>query len=131
MKKNIVGTVLFAVLLIFCACTLQGNPPADVTEVTVKMEFVTKSGDTHSFETSTSKQNVLDVMADVCKQNDVPYAIEKGMFDGFYDEFSDTKDGWLLYVNGSLAEVGPAEIAPSQDDVYSFRFVNYDAAFAG
>lgn len=67
----------------------------------------------------------------VCDEKGVTYTLQDGMFDNFGGEASTNTDGWLLYVNGALSDVGAGDTKLQDNDQVAFRYVNYDEAFGG
>lgn len=65
-----------------------------------------------------------------CIQKNVPYKFENGMFDGFNNLYSSTTDGWLFYINGSLADIGAEAYELKEDDTIEFKYANYGTEFS-
>lgn len=77
-----------------------------------------------------SNPTAKDAIVEACKAGDVYYTLANGMFDNFNHEASTKTDGWLLYVNDKLADVGAESYTLQEGDKVEFRYVNYDEAFA-
>lgn len=65
-----------------------------------------------------------------CNQKGISYKLENGMFDGFDNVFSTNSDGWLFYVNGTIASVGAEEYVVNEGDTVEFRYANYSSEFS-
>lgn len=64
-----------------------------------------------------------------CDQKNISYKLENGMFDGFANVYSTDSEGWLFYVNGTIASVGAQEYAVNENDTVEFRYANYSTEF--
>ena len=77
----------------------------------------------------TTKKTAADVIVESCQKQKIPYTLKENMFDNFGGIASTKEEGWLLYVNGALAEVGANAIQLEDGFLVEFKYVNYDEAF--
>lgn len=75
--------------------------------------------------------NATEAFLAFCKAQGITYDYKEGFFSGFGGIASTATDGWLLYVDGELAQVGADDIALADGFDLAFRWANYDKAFAG
>ncbi len=114
-----------AVLTSGCTQTTSG------TAIHVQAEIIQDNNPLLSvqMEVTTTEPKADDVIIAACKQEKLPYTYNSGMFDNFGGIASTETDGWLLYHNGQLANVGAKDIAISEGDIITFKYENYNAAF--
>ena len=65
-----------------------------------------------------------------CQQQKLAYKYKDGFFSAFADVASAADEGWLFYVGDDLAQVGADDIPLADGFAVSFRWMNYDEAFA-
>jgi len=70
-----------------------------------------------------------DAVKKVCQMLDAEYTVKDGMYDRFNGKASTQTDGWLLYINGEVAQVGADAYKVKANDLLEFRYVNYDEAY--
>ena len=139
MKRQL--SLLLAVLLILTALTGCGNQEQIPTykgsdsgdTITVTVQIIDGSNGSH-FDGKVQITNTANPVADnatvaALDFMEIPY--EKA--DGFYSSFdgieSTQADGWLLYVNDAMAQLGAEEQPVADGDVITWRYVNYAEAF--
>ena len=78
-----------------------------------------------------SKENATaaDAVIQACSEMRFAFTYENGMFDNFDGVASTMKDGWILYSDKKLAEVGAGELLLENFFYLEFRYVNYDETF--
>lgn len=65
-----------------------------------------------------------------CQQESIAYTVNDGMYDNFYGRASTDKEGWLLYIDSVIAELGADSISvESADTLVEFRYISYAEAF--
>ena len=57
------------------------------------------------------------------------FTYENGMFDNFDGVASTMEDGWLLYSDKELVNVGAGELLLEDNFYIEFRYVNYAESF--
>ncbi len=124
MKKTF--TVILSLLfLMLSACsvgeqgkTIQGEVKIYTEDTTVLSEMVT-----------TSKNNAEDVLIEACQKQKIPYTLESNLFDNFGGIASTKTDGWILFVNGEVAQTGAYQVMLEDGFLVEFQYVNYDTIF--
>ena len=78
-----------------------------------------------------SKNNptAADAIIMACSEMRFAYTYENGMFDNFDGLASTMEDGWLLYSDGKLAELGAGDILLEDFFLLEFKYVNYAESF--
>ena len=71
-----------------------------------------------------------DAVKKACQSEKFAFQETNGMYDGFGGVASTETDGWLFYVNDTLADVGANDYTVEEGDSISFQYKNYDEAFA-
>lgn len=128
-KRTTVILILLvsAVLLLTSGCTQTEN--ATATHVQVEIVYGAETLLSTQTEVAKSEPKADDAVIAACKQEKLPYSYSSGMFDNFGGKASTQTDGWLLYHNGKLADVGAKDISISENDTITFKYENYDSAF--
>ena len=129
--KNRTKKYLITTLLLLAMVSLLASCGGKQTKVSVKIT----SPDTnvlHSDPVVVTDNNptASKAIIQACKDNKIAYNVKDGMFDGFGGVESSKEDGWLLYINGALAQTGAETTQISEGDVVEFRYENYDKAFS-
>jgi hypothetical protein len=70
-----------------------------------------------------------DAIIMACSEMKFAYTYENGMFDNFDGLASTMEDGWLLYSDKEIAEVGAGELLLENFFYIEFRYVNYAESF--
>lgn len=128
MRRRILAVVASAVVLI--GAIAAGCAVGDSMEVTVKIwgdYLILDKTLTVSGNPVTAGKAVIEA----CKSEKLAYTQTNGMFDNFAGVASTETDGWLLYVNGEIAQVGALDYKLNAGDTVEFRYENYDTAFRG
>lgn len=124
MKKIVTG-FLAMLLLFLCACQNTDSTP----ELSGKVAVFTEDTAILSEDVKTHATNVEDVLVQTCREHKIPYTLTNNMFDNFGGIASTQTDGWILYVNGEVAQAG-AKFIPLEDNfLVEFKYVNYDEVF--
>ena len=123
--KKICLTVSLLVLLLLSAC--QGQPPAEM--ITGNVEIFTEDTSVLSEKISIKKGTAEDAILEACQQKKIPYTLKNNMFDNFGGISSTETEGWILYINGELAQKGAYEIMLEDSFLIEFKYVNYDSIF--
>ena len=78
-----------------------------------------------------SKQNATaaDAVMQSCAEMKFPFTCENGLFDNFGGVASTMEDGWLLYSDKELVNVGAGEFLLEDNFYIEFRYVNYAESF--
>ncbi|MCI8553415.1 MAG: DUF4430 domain-containing protein [Clostridiales bacterium] len=138
-QKKFAGVLLATILLLtgLTACGGDTTPPKEDTplpaDISVSVKIV---GQTAALADGTAELPADDATAEkairqVCDAGQVAYTFQNGMFDHFGGEDSTNTDGWLLYINDVLSDVGASQAKVADQDRVEFRYVNYDEAFGG
>ena len=123
--KKMICIPLLVVMLILTAC--QNTSDAPLLEGTVSI--FTENVVILSEEVSLQAENVEEALVKTCQQNKIPYTLTNNMFDNFGGIASTQTDGWILYVNGELAQAGAKFITLEDGFLIEFKYVNYDEVF--
>lgn len=128
MIKKIISILIMAVLLTLCfsGCTIKSEPLFGVVLIVGPQgEIILDS------EVFVSKRNATaaDAIIAGCAEFRIPYTFENGMFDNFEGIASTMDEGWLLYYEGELSDVGASSIELLDNFNIEFRYVNYDESF--
>ncbi len=125
MKKFLLVFTISLTIILACACGKTSTP----TNVIVKI-----NSDSYTLNAAITLTDANPTAADAiiaaCQKDKIAYTVNNGLFDGFagiksvYNE-----EGWLLYINDILAEVGAEQTTIKEADVVEFRYVNYNEAF--
>ncbi len=78
-----------------------------------------------------SKKNATaaDAVIQSCSEMKFAFTYENGMFDNFDGVASTMEDGWLLYSDKELVNVGAGELLLEDNFYIEFRYVNYAESF--
>lgn len=78
-----------------------------------------------------SKKNATaaDAVIQSCSEMRFAFTYENGMFDNFDGVASTMEDGWLLYSDKDLVNVGAGEFLLEDNFYIEFRYVNYAESF--
>ncbi len=125
MKKTFVFCILFAALLALAACGAE--------EAAVNGSFTVIDADGNelfSAEGSVPEGGSAgDLIVALCQEAEFPYTYADGMYDNFNGIASTADAGWLLYLDGELAETGADDTALSEGMVVEFRYLSYAEAY--
>lgn len=133
MKKSLSALlVLLTIVVVFAGCSPSDHSSEDVTGVSVHVTIAKDGLDILSAEVTVpgDKPTAADAVIQACKSKDMPYTYKDGMFDHFDGIDSTKTDGWLLYVDGDLSDVGAKDVPLQEDMLIIFSYDNYDEAFA-
>lgn len=120
MKKGLLLVLCFMLLFSAAACQQQDA----VSDEPAAISFRLSDADLPAGATA------ADLIIAVCQAQGIPYTFNDGMFDNFNGVASTDSAGWLLYVDGELAELGANDIVvESEDTVVEFRYISYQEAF--
>lgn len=130
MKNNMKKCLLTAALVFTMVCLLA-SCGGKQTKVSVKIV----SPDTNILYSdpvlvTDNNPTAAKAVIQACKDNKIAYNVKDGMFDGFGGVESTKEDGWLLYLNGTLAQTGAEATQIKEGDAVEFRYENYDKAFS-
>ena len=117
--------VLLLVLAVLCLAACQQDASEEQVQLQVKVigpEGVSVLDQTVSVATGAS---ALEALTQAAQAADVTFTNDEGFLDNFGGTASTETDGWVLYYNDTLAEVGCAEIIPQEGDVVEFRWSHY------
>ncbi len=78
-----------------------------------------------------SKNNATaaDAIIQSCSEMKFAFTYKNGMFDNFDGVASTMEDGWLLYSDKELVNVGAGELLLEDNFYIEFRYVNYAESF--
>lgn len=125
MKKTLF-ILLLGILLLACAACAAEEPA-------VSGSFTVTDIDGNELFSATGSVpeggSAGDLIIALCQADKFAYTYNDGMYDNFNGVASDAEAGWLLYIDGVLAELGANEIALSEGMKVEFRYVSYAEAF--
>ena len=121
-----IATMLLAVMLIAAlgAC----SPKGPLVTVSVKIIDTTATVLSETVEVNEGA-SAGDAVKKACQAVKMPYIVKDGMYVNFNEHESTPTDGWILYINNELAQVGADEYKVKAGDVLEFRYVNYDETY--
>ena len=78
-----------------------------------------------------SKENptAADAVIQACSEMRFAFTYENGMFDNYDGIASSMEDGWLLFSDKEIAEVGAGDLLLENFFYIEFRYVNYAESF--
>ena len=82
-----------------------------------------------SIEVVGEDANLMEIMDWYFEENEINFEQENGLVETIGDLAADAENGWLLYVNDEMSDVGAADYIPADGDVAEWRYVNYAEAF--
>lgn len=123
--KKIAASILVLLLLMVTACQKTETTP----ELSGTVAIFTEDTEIVVEEVVTHATNVEDVLVETCQKNKIPYTLTNNMFDNFGGISSTQTDGWILYVNGEIAQAGAKFIPLENNFLVEFKYVNYDMVF--
>lgn len=124
--KSLMKTSLISALIL---CVLTGCSAGKQTTVSVQVITSDTTLVGTQITLSTGNPTAAQAVIEACKSNNTAYTLKSGMFDGFGGMLSTLDDGWLLYINGELAQTGAETTPVNENDIVEFRYVNYNEAF--
>lgn len=124
MKKIGVSVLLIAVLLL-SSCAPHTNTP----EISGTVKIFTQDTPVLDVSLTTAKTNAEDILIEACQKNKIPYTLNNNMFDNFGGISSTQTDGWILFIDGEVANAGAKFIDINDGFQIEFRYVNYDEVF--
>ena len=101
---------------------------SDTTPVTVTLSAIDME------ETSIAKgavevlgddANALEIFDWYFEQEEVAFEHENGMITTVGDLAGDQSEGWMIYINDEMSDVGAEELLPADGDVVELRYVDY------
>ncbi|MBO5409384.1 MAG: DUF4430 domain-containing protein [Clostridia bacterium] len=123
--KRMIAVAFTVFILALTACsgetggaTIQGRVEIFTEDTSVLSQVIT-----------TSKTTAEDVLVEACQSVKIPYTLDNHMFDNFGGIASGKTDGWILYVNGEVAQTGAYQVNLEDDFLLEFKYVNYDMVF--
>ena len=73
----------------------------------------------------------IDATKEAIAAGKLPELVEsEGFISAIAGIESSSTDGWLLYVNGEMAQVGANEQPVTEGDTVEWKYLNYNEAFA-
>ena len=130
--KKILSLLLamLALVLVFVGCSPAEDEPEE-TGISVHVTIAKDGSEILAADVVVpgDKPSVADAVIKACQQKKMAYTYEDGMFDGFNGIASTQTDGWLLYIDGELAQSGAKDIELAEDMLIIFSYDNYDTAF--
>lgn len=124
--KKLVCLTAAMLMLFLAACQNTESTP----ELSGKVAIFTEDTSIVVEDVTTHATNIEEVLVETCRKNKIPYTLTNNMFDNFGGIPSTQTDGWILYVNGEVAQAG-AKFIPLEDNfLVEFKYVNYDEVFS-
>jgi len=126
MRNKIKLLMLVLILaLVLSACGQQAEAQLSGTVTLVWPDGTAQVWyDVPAAEGATASQALLQLL----QAEKMAYTYSNGMWDGFNGVMSTMEDGWLFYVDGTLADVGADSVVLADGFNFSFEYVNYAAA---
>lgn len=131
-RSKLLFLLIFLIIaLVTSICVLDFTTP-DTKSVQVHVKITDNGGIIMDYPITVTgiKPTASMAFEKGCIQKNVPYSLEDGMFDGFGGLFSTNTDGWLFYVNGSIADIGCEDYELKENDAIEFRYTNYGSEFS-
>ncbi len=119
--------LVICVMIVLCLSGCQQKPTTP--EITGSVAVLYGEQAIVSEDVTTTCDDAEEVLLEVCQKHKVPYRLDNHMFDGFGGYDSTDTDGWILYINGELADKGAYEISLEDGFRVEFRYVNYNEVF--
>jgi|GEM_PF-2335390 len=116
-----ITAMLLAVMLIAAlgACSPKGPVIAVNVKIIDTTEVISKTVEVNE------GASAGDAVKKACQADKTPYTVKDGMYDNFNDKASTMEYGWILYINGEVAQVGADQYKVKAGDELAFRYVNY------
>ena len=73
--------------------------------------------------------NLMEIMEWYLAEKSINFVQDNGMVTTISDLESDASNGWLLYVNDAMSEVGAGDYIPAKDDKVEWKYVDYSKVF--
>ncbi|MDF1479309.1 DUF4430 domain-containing protein [Leifsonia sp. H3M29-4] len=73
--------------------------------------------------------NAMEVLDWFFEEKGLAFEQDNGLISTIGDLAGDQNQGWLIYVNDTMAEVGAEELIPADGDLIELRYVDYASAF--
>lgn len=73
--------------------------------------------------------NAMEVLDWFFEENDIAFEHDNGLITTVADLAGDQNEGWMIYLNDEMAEVGAEELIPADGDAIELRYVDYATAF--
>ncbi len=128
--KHTIKKSFGALLLLFLLAGTLAACGGKQTTVSVKIT----SPDTTIIDTTVTvtdnNPTAAKAIMQACQADKIAYTVTDGLFDGFGGLASTKEDGWLFYVNDTLAQTGADATAIQEGDIVEFRYENYTKAFS-
>lgn len=127
MKKQIhllAWVLLFA--LLFAGCTPK---EAETVTGTAKVDYQGEVLLEKSISVPKEKTNASEAFLAAFQEEKFPYTLNDGMFDSLGGYDSTMQDGWILYHDGNLTDVGAEDTLLEDGFLVEFRYVNYTEVF--
>ncbi len=125
MKKVIAILLVLATLFTFAAC--NQTPVKDVTvTVRISSDLMISEGPAYVHPNYATAGEAIQ---NFCHEQKLAFRMDNGLYDGFGGLNSTLTDGWLLYINGELSEVGADTAKIKDGDVIEFCYENYAMAY--
>lgn len=125
MKKVIAALLVLVMMFTFAACNQTGVKDVAVTVKISSGLFVTEGAAYVHPNYATAGEAVQNF----CHEQKLAFRTDNGLYDGFGGLDSTLTDGWLLYINGELSEVGADTAKIKDGDVIEFCYKNYEMAY--
>lgn len=123
--KRVLMIALVTMLCLLSGCHTASENPA----ISGTVSILYGDREIISEDIATMGNTAEDVLLEVCQKNKIPYRLNNHMFDGFGGFDSTDTDGWILYVNGVIADKGAYEMKIEDGFDVSFVYVNYNEVF--
>ena len=73
--------------------------------------------------------NLMEIMEWYLAEKKINFVQDNGMVTTISDLESDASNGWLLYVNDAMSEVGAGDYIPAKGDKVEWKYVDYSKVF--
>ena len=126
--KKFLSLLMIAMFISFSGCAAENQGERQISG-TVKIQSSAQQLLDAQIQVKGENPTAADAIKQACQEKKLAFTFRDGLFDNFGGEASTSTDGWLLYSEGKLAEVGAADIRLSEGFQVEFRYENYDMAF--
>lgn len=125
MKKIIAALLVLVMMFTFAACSQNGE---EMIEVNVRISSYTFDINGPAW-VSPAYATAGEAVQNFCNEQKLAFFANNGLYDGFGGEYSTLTEGWLLYINDKISDVGADTAKIKNGDVVEFRYVNYEVTF--
>lgn len=130
MKKKQQSLLSLLLVSLLACCLILAGCQSNQAEISGQVRLTGPDGVVLDQQLKINEgSNAADAIIAACQAANLAYQATDGFFESFNGIDSTQTDGWLLYYNDELAQVGSKDIQLEEGFLAEFRYVNYDEAF--